>query len=338
MKLIELNNAYQVKDLDINDDEACKELGYIVADKCVVFVDQPISEKRLYEIQTMWGQPSNSLVHQAVTDRRLDGNHWREMLLNLGYIASNVKQYEGMVHVSYEKNKRGKPTGLFTNGELDWHCDQQASEAKQRIIGLSSLHGSKNSQTSFMCTAKMYESLNHEDKTMVDELINVYKWDGGSVSKDLIPSQLQIVRYASVPMDFSECSLLSETASGRKGIKFPSHCFDRFYGMDQDESIKVKEYLWSKLNKPENIYMHDWQDGQAVFMDQNITLHARPTNVKDGDKRTMARMVTFLDKLYEHQNDEEFYRWKGQYYDEEAFLDIIDQARKQEYIDEIRSV
>lgn len=84
--------------------------------------------------------------------------------------------------------------------------------------------------------------------------------------------------------------------------------------------------------------MHDWQDGQAVFMDQNITLHARPTNVKDGDKRTMARMVTFLDKLYEHQNDEEFYRWKGQYYDEEAFLDIIDQARKQEYIDEIRSV
>jgi hypothetical protein len=33
-------------------------------------------------------------------------------------------------------------------------------------------------------------------------------------------------------------------------------------------------------------------------MDQEITLHKRPTNVKDGDKRTMARTICYLNKIF----------------------------------------
>ena len=335
MKLIELNNAYQVLDLDINDDEACKELGRVVADKCVVFLDQKLTEKRLYEIQTLWGTPSRSLIHEAVSEKKLQGSHWRELLLNLGYISSDVKDYkDGMTRVSYAKNKRGKPTGLFTNGELDWHCDQQSCEHQQRVIGLTSLFGSANSQTSFLCSAPVYESLNHEDKSMVDELVSVFKWDGGTMSQDLIPSQMQIIRYHMVPVDGMECALIDETANGRKGFKFPSHSFDRFRGMSVEESAKVREYFWSKLNKPENIYTQNWQDGQTVFMDQNITLHARPTNVKEGDTRTMVRMVTFLDKLYQNQLDDEYYLWKGQKMEREEFINVIDVERKKVYFEE----
>jgi hypothetical protein len=53
MKLTELNNAYQITDINLSNDEECKELGRIVADKCVVFIDQKITEKRLFEIQTL---------------------------------------------------------------------------------------------------------------------------------------------------------------------------------------------------------------------------------------------------------------------------------------------
>ncbi|MFT6033134.1 MAG: alpha-ketoglutarate-dependent taurine dioxygenase [Arenicella sp.] len=335
MKLLELNNAYKVQDLDINDDDACRELGVIVADKCVIFLDQPLDEKRLYEIQTLWGSPSRSLMHEAVSEQKLQGSHWRELLLNLSYITSAARGFQdGMSRVSYAKNKRGKPTGIFTNGELNWHCDQQSCEQQQRIIGLTSLFGSVNSQTSFLCSARVYESLNHDDRTMVDELISVYKWDGGSMSKDLIPSQMEIIRYNMVPVDGMECALLDQTANGRKGIKFPSHSFHKFRGLSEEESDKFKRHLWSKLNKPENIYTHNWQDGQTVFMDQNITLHARPTNVKDGDTRTMARMVSFLDKLYPNQLKDECYLWKGEKLGRDEFIEIIDRERKQLFFEE----
>lgn len=52
------------------------------------------------------------------------------------------------------------------------------------------------------------------------------------------------------------------------------------------------------MNKPEYIYTHNWKDGEVVYMDQAITLHARPTSVEDGDMRRMWRCSGYLDKLY----------------------------------------
>ena len=332
MKLKKLNNAYEVLDIDLSNDNECIELGKIVADKCVVMVDQKISEKRLYEIQTLWGSPSRALLHKYVGEKRLSGSHWREVLLNLGYISKGVKDFQdGMSRVSYAKNAKGKPTGIFTNGELDWHSDQQAHYDKQRVIGLMSLYGTEGSQTTFLRTAPVYEALNHEDRTMFDELTSVWEWDGGKMSEELIPSQMEIVKYHMVPKAGMECPLVDTTASGRRGIKFPSHSFKHFKGVSIEESQKIKAHIWSLLNKPENIYTQNWQDGQIVFMDQNITLHARPTNVKDGDKRTMTRMVTYMDNLFEDQAPNDYVLYDGQKLDHETFANMVDEERRRFY-------
>lgn len=82
----------------------------------------------------------------------------------------------------------------------------------------------------------------------------------------------------------------------------------------------------------------NWQDGQTVFMDQNITLHARPTNVKDGDQRTMARMVSFLDKLFPNQLDDECYLWKGETISRDEFIGIIDSEREKLYLQELQPI
>jgi alpha-ketoglutarate-dependent taurine dioxygenase len=331
MKLTELNNAYQITDINLSNDEECKELGRIVADKCVVFIDQKITEKRLFEIQTLWGTPSRALLHKYVGEKRLKGSHWREVLLNLGYISKGVEEFqEGMSRVSFAKNSKGKPTGIFTNGELDWHSDQQAHYDKQRVIGLMSLFGSKGSQTTFLRTAPVYESLNHEDKSMFDELVTVWEWDG-SMSQELIPSQMEIVKYNMVCLAGMECPVVDTTATGRKGLKYPSHSFKKFKGMSVEESQKVRAHMWSLLNKPENIYTQNWEDGQIVFMDQNITLHARPTNVKDGDKRTMSRMITYMDKLFENQEPNEYVLYDGQHINHDVFAGMVDEQRRKEF-------
>lgn len=334
MQVSELNNAVKVSGINLNDDDQCRELGRLVASECVVFVDDKTTEQRLYDIHGLWGEPCRAILHRYVGEKRLTGRHWRSLLVNLGYISTavdHIANKNGMSRVSFEKNKKGKPTGVFTNGQLDWHSDQHSYHENQRVVGLMSLWGSENSQTSFLCTAKAYQALNTEDRSMVDELITVWNWDGGEMSKDLIPSQKEIVRYNMVPYPNMECRLLDQTASGVKGIRFPSHCFSKFRGMSVEESQKFKAHLWKQINKPKYIYTHDWQDEQIMFMDQNITLHARPTNIQDGNKRTLSRMISYLDKLYPGNGPADYVMYDGQKYDHETFALMVDANRREEY-------
>lgn len=334
MKIIQLNNAIEVDDIDLENDAECLELGKLLADECVVAIKQAVSEERLYDIHSLWGQPTKAILHKYVGEQLLTGRHWRSLLANLGHISKavdHIAEKAGMSRVSFEKNSKGKPTGVFTNGELDWHSDQQSYHDNHRVVGLMSLWGSENSQTSFLCTAKAYELLNHEDKSMVDELTTVWEWDGGTMSEDLIESQKEIVRYNMIPYPQMECSLVDQTASGIKGIRFPSHCFSHFRGMSKTDSAKYKEHLWQQLDKPEYKYTHDWQDGEIVFMDQNITLHARPTNVKDGDTRTMSRMISYMDNLFPGNGPADHVLYGGEKLDHETFAHMVDEQRKKEF-------
>ncbi len=334
MEVLALNNAVEVQDVDLNDDKACLELGHILADKSVVFVDQSVTEQRLFDIHSLWGAPCKAILHRYVGEQRLTGRHWRGLLLNLGYISSavdHIAEKAGMSRVSYQRNAKGKPTGVFTNGELDWHSDQQSYHDNHRVVGLMSLWGCEGSQTTFLCTAAPYETLNQDDVTMVNELTTVWNWDGGTMSADLIDSQKEIVRYNMVPYPEMECALVDQTASGVKGLRFPSHCFSHFKGMSRKESLKYRAHLWDQINKPEYIYTHNWKDNQTMFMDQNITLHARPTNVKDGDSRTLSRMISYLDKLYPGNGPADHVLYDGRKVGHAEFAAMVDAQRRKEY-------
>ncbi len=334
MNTKQIGNAVEIDGVDLKNDLECLEIGKTLADECVVLIRQSVSEKRLSDIHGLWGQPTKAILHRYVSERKLTGRHWRSLLVSMGQVSNavgDVAGKAGMSRVSYEKNKKGKPTGVFTNGELDFHSDQQAYHDNPRVVGLMSLWGSKNSQTSFLCTAKAYEKLNHDDKTMVDELYSVWEWDGGTMSKDLIASQKEIVHYNMVPYPQMVCALRDQTASGVKGLKFPNHCFSHFRGMSKKDSLKYRAHLWSLLHKPEYIYTHDWEDGEMIFMDQNITLHARPTNVKDGSRRTMSRMISYMDNLFPGQGPADHMMFGGEKLDHDTFAQMVDEQRREEF-------
>ncbi len=334
MQVERLQNAVEVKDIDLNDDEHCKEIGKLVAHECVVHIKQSVTEERLHAIHMLWGQTTKSILHKYVGERLLGGKHWRNLLVNLSRASrgvDHIANQDGMTRVSFAKDKRGNPTGLFTNGELDWHSDQQSVIDSQTVIGLMSLCGTKNSQTTFLCTAPAYDALNHDDKSMVDELVTVWEWDGGKMSKDLLPEQKEIVRYSAFPMPGMESTLTDQTATGRKGFRFPTHSFGSFKGMNKQESEKVRQHLWALIHKPEYIFTQSWEDGEIVFMDQNITLHARPTNVKDGDKRTLSRMISYLDRLFPESAPLDYIDYKGVRYTHADFAAMADDYRKAEF-------
>ncbi len=67
-----------------------------------------------------------------------------------------------------------------------------------------------------------------------------------------------------------------------------------------------------------------------MFMDQNITLHARPTNIVDSHTRTMTRMISYLDRLYPGEGPADHVLFEGQKLDHEQFAALVDAARLEE--------
>lgn len=326
----------EVYDIDLNSDEEITELGRMVAAQNIVFIDQQITPNRLHSIMTSWGDYSKSIVHEYISKHKLTGRHWRQVTASLGYTTKHVDKEisDAVTLVTFNHDSKGKPGGLFTHGELDWHQDQGSIDDSPRNIGLMSINDSINSQTQFLCTHDAYESMNSDMKSTIKELYVKHKWVPGQMAPGLNDLQQQIARYNQVVLDGTETRLYSESVTGLPGIKFPPHSFDGFVGMSVDESQKLYDELKRIIMKEKWVYTQNWQDGQIVFMDQEITLHCRPTNVTHSSKRTMARTAIYWNKLFSNAQPFERIRYKGQLLTRDEIIELIDKIRQEEFINE----
>ena len=327
-------------DIDWNCKEELLELGRLCASQCIVFVDERVSTETIFKTMMEWGDASRAFIHNAVVSKKLQGRHWREILLNLGYINREIdEQFKGAVSmVSYKRDEKNRPKGIFQNGELNWHSDQCAFDDGQRIIGLCSVSDTENSQTEFLCTHDAYESLSSDMQSMIKELVVKHKWIDNSLAPGLNHSQTLLIHYNSVPIDGMETKLYRESCTGLPGIKLPVNSFGGFVGMSMEESNKVMDEINKSVYKDEYIYTQNWIDGQLVFMDQEITLHRRPTNVEDGNKRTMVRVCSYLNKIFDNDQSKRLskVRYDGEMYDVDDFLELVDENRKKTFASEIK--
>jgi len=323
-------------DIDWNCAEELLELGRLCASQCVVFVNEEVPIETLYKTMMEWGDASRAFIHNAVISKQLQGRHWREILLNLGYINRDIdEKFKGaMSMVSYKRDEKDRPKGIFQNGELNWHSDQCAFDDGQRIIGLKSVSDTENSQTEFLCTHDAYESLSSDMQSMIKELVVKHKWIDNSLAPGLNHSQTLLIHYNSVPIDGMETKLYRESCTGLPGMKLPVNSFGGFVGMSMEESNKVMDEINKSVYKDEYIYTQNWVDGQLVFMDQEITLHRRPTNIEDGNKRTMMRVISYLNKLFDNEQSKilDKIRYNGEYYDQTDFLKLVDNDRKSRFL------
>jgi len=339
MKKIPLKNydasiGCQVTDIDLNSDDEILELGKVIAENAIVFVDQNITTKRLFDVMMKWGSPSKALFHDLVVERKLSGRHWREIFLHLGYITKEIEDHDlrsAVSVISYRTDDKNKPKGMFTTGELRWHSDQISAVDAPRVIGLQSVSDSKNSQTEFLCTHDAFNSLSEELKSQIKELKCLHKWNEGVCAPGVGPEQSKILRLNMIPVDGLVTPLYSKLSSGIDGIHLPTHTFDRFVGMSRAESDQLYNYLCSVIYNDKFVYTQNWIDGQIVFMDQEITLHRRPTNVTSGSKRNMARVISYLNHIYPNDKlGQRFYTENGELTMDQV-MSMVDNRVKEEY-------
>lgn len=323
-------------DIDWNSNKEIKELGKLAANQCIVLVDEPVPVETVAQSMRVWGKPAGAIIHEYITSKRIDGRHWRDVLLMLGYTVTDLPRdlYHNVSRVTYTSDEKGRPRGIFSSGELDWHSDQCAFDDAQRIIALQSVSGSANSQTTFLCTHDAYDSLSSDMKSMVKDLYVRHRWRDGVMAPGLNSLQNLVAHYNMVPIDGMETALYRETASGLPGLKLPTHSFDGFVGLSKEESDKVIKTIREAVFKPQYVYTQNWHDGQVVFMDQEITLHARPTNITHGSKRNMLRTIGYVNYIFPNNVIASHVRYQGKMISHDELAMMVDQDRLRRFEEE----
>jgi len=287
MKLIKLPNmpepfGYQIDDIDLGSLK--KADMYELAELCkkhlvITFKQQNISKEKFSMICYAWGEPHRYADINQFTDPEARGDVERMSFPHL----------PGLGRVTGIRDKDGNRTGMFADGELDWHCNQSGTANPKCVVGLQGVEGTKGSQTAFVEGVSVYNNLSAADKAVVDSLVSVYGFKYDSVGPGAAPAQQIILRANMHPTETFEKPLVAVSPGGHKGISFSYTTITGFKDKTEQENKELFAWLKELVFKPEIIYTHDWDDGDVLFMDQIVTLHCRPT--KDCSKRLLHRMA-----------------------------------------------
>jgi len=296
----------EVYDLDLKNcsDDDIRELGKIVVDQLVVYVNADncsINPSRLNHVAKIFGDPfggidqsAYNIVQHKRKNRQLKDKDLK-VLKELKKIRVGLEEYPGMIRVTGKRDDEGDYLGMFAEGELDWHSDRQGTGNFVPVILLQAVEGTEGTCTEFLQTADAYQSLSIEWKNIIDNLIGVHKYIPGKMAPGLNESQDNILRMNMCPIDYSEVPLVCYSPGGRKGIRLSYNTLDHFKGFNKKDTEEILQFILNHFLKDEYMYHQDWKNGELIFMDQTITVHRRPT--KDCSKRVMIRQTCNFDNL-----------------------------------------
>ena len=296
----------EVYDLDLKTctDDELKELGRIVVDQLVVYVNAEncsIAPDRLNHIAHIFGDPfggQDQSAYKMVEEKRKNRQLSKKDLVTLKELRKirvGLEDYPGMIRVTGKKDEEGDYIGMFAEGELDWHSDRQGTGNFVPMILLQAIEGTEGTCTEFLQTADAYDALTPEWKTIIDNLIGVHVYVPNKMAPGLNASQDNILRMNMCPIDHSEVPIVCYSPGGRKGIRLSYNTLDHFKGFNKEDSDEILKFIMNHFIKDEYIYHQDWKNGELVFMDQTITVHRRPT--KDCSKRVMIRQTCNFDNI-----------------------------------------
>jgi alpha-ketoglutarate-dependent taurine dioxygenase len=310
MKTRKLNGfgslGVEVYDLDLKtcSDDEIKELGKVVVDQLVVYVNAKnctVPPERLNHIAQVFGDPfggQDQSAYEMVKEKRKQHQLTSkdlQVLKELRKIRQGLEHNPGMIRVTGKRDDEGDYMGMFAQGELDWHSDRQGTGNFVPMILLQAVEGTEGTSTEFLQTADAYEMLSPEWKNIIDNLVGVHRYTPGKMAPGLNASQDNILRMNMCPIDNSEVPFVCYSPGGRKGVRLSYNTLDHFKGFNKKDSDEILKFIISHFMKDEYVYHQDWQNGELVFMDQTITVHRRPT--KDCSNRVMIRQTCNFDNI-----------------------------------------
>src|SRR5271166_3663213 len=236
----------------------------------LVFRRQALSEEELADFSALFG-PLERIVR----------TEW----------ASPVRPEVGVI--SNLKDAQGKPIGGLGDGELQWHSDQSymlnpATGAMLYALELPPEGGA----TSWVDLCAAYAGLPDRLKRAVEgrrAIFNYAKRLAGYQGVDRVISEE--AKRKTPPILHPLVHI--HPITGRKALYLDSTTTVGIDGLDDAAGATLLAEIYESATRPQFVYRHHWQVGDALLWDNGFTMHRREP-FDPSSRRLMKRTTIFL--------------------------------------------
>lgn len=183
----------------------------------------------------------------------------------------------------------GKNLGILADREVGWHYDQ--IYLQRPAVG-SLLYSVKippaGGNTYFADMHAAYESLPEETKDQIRDrqAIQSYEAFNRAYSEPTSKEQKKKTPDVSHPM------VRTHPYTGRKALYICPGMTTRIVDMPENESDALLRELFDWCTRPDFVYTHEWQEGDALLWDNACTMHRR--DQFDGRHDRLLKRTTIL--------------------------------------------
>ena len=254
-------------------------------------------EQTVAELRALWARhPVLVFRRQALTEDELA--NFSALFGPLERIvrtewASPVRPEVGVI--SNLKDAQAKPIGGLGDGEIQWHSDQSymlnpATGAMLYALELPPEGG----MTSWVDLCAAYAGLPDRLKHVVEGRRAIFSYAkrlAGYQGVDRVISEEAKRRTPPILHPMAH----AHPVTGRKALYLDSTTTIGIEGMDETSGSVLLEEIYEFATRPEFVYRHRWQVGDALLWDNGFTMHRREP-FDPSARRLMKRTTIFLSR------------------------------------------
>jgi taurine dioxygenase len=207
--------------------------------------------------------------------------------------ASPVRPEVGVI--SNLKDAQARPIGGLGDGEIQWHSDQSymlnpATGAMLYALELPPAGGS----TSWVDLCAAYAGLPDRLKRAVEGRRGVFTYAKRLSGYQDVDRMISDEAKRKTPPILHPL-VHAHPITGKRALYLDSTTTIGIEGMDDASSAALLEDIYEWATRPEFVYRHDWQVGDAVLWDNGFTMHRREP-FDPSARRLMKRTTIFLSR------------------------------------------
>src|SRR5208283_5045681 len=238
---------------------------------------EPVSDRTIDELRALWARhPVLLFRRQALSEDELADFSARlgplERVVRTEW-ASPVRPEVGLI--SNLKDAQAKPIGGLGDGELQWHSDQSymtnpATGAMLYALELPPAGG----RTSWVDLCAAYAGLPDRLKRAVEGKRAVFDYTKRlagyqGVDRVISPETARKTPPVLHPL------VHTHPVTGRKALYLDSTTTIGIDGMDEASGTALLDEIYEFATRPQFVYRHHWQVGDALLWDNGFTMHRR---------------------------------------------------------------
>jgi taurine dioxygenase len=165
-----------------------------------------------------------------------------------------------------------------------WHSDISFGEVPPALSMLYAIEGTEGrADTMFANMYAVYNEVSDPLRAFLDGLQAEHNAETLVME---VPSRVQVT---DVPPGVVHPVVRTHPGSRRKALFINPYYTSHFIGMSQEESRPILEYLYRQATRHENIYRHNWRNGDVLMWDNRCTMHYAVRDYNENMPRFLHR-------------------------------------------------